>query len=195
MLVVRDVRSVFNSLVGKHYGSNGTTAEEPPLRMRLRRFKEDWEMYRDRCPMLRYESLVAEPEQTLRKCCDEWRLPWDQAMLDWPKEREQIADPGHGNMTFRKSRGGSFAETADPTLANLKVDRIPPDDLEWLQREFADFNRAFGYPQHAESPPNQTPQRRAIARYENTKRYSKEQRPLVRIARACTKVRDVLRGH
>ena len=36
LLVVRDVRAVFNSLLGKHYGSNGITAEEPPLRMRLR---------------------------------------------------------------------------------------------------------------------------------------------------------------
>ena len=42
LLVVRDVRSVFRSLLGKDYGSNGITAEEPPLRMRLRRFEEDW---------------------------------------------------------------------------------------------------------------------------------------------------------
>ena len=40
LLVVRDVRAVFNSLLKKHYGSNGITAEEPPLRMRLRRFRE-----------------------------------------------------------------------------------------------------------------------------------------------------------
>lgn len=42
VLVVRDVRAVFNRLLSKRYGSNGTTAEDPPPRMRLRRFKEDW---------------------------------------------------------------------------------------------------------------------------------------------------------
>src|SRR5690242_18747883 len=38
LLVVRDVRATFASLMKKDYGFNGTTAEEPPLRMRFRRF-------------------------------------------------------------------------------------------------------------------------------------------------------------
>ena len=46
LLVARDVRSVFRSLVTKDYGRNGVTAEDPPLRMRFRRFKEDWEEFR-----------------------------------------------------------------------------------------------------------------------------------------------------
>src|SRR2546421_4373251 len=42
LLVVRDVRAVFNSLVTKTYGRNGTTADDPPIRLRLRRFPAAW---------------------------------------------------------------------------------------------------------------------------------------------------------
>src|SRR5579884_2021113 len=42
LLVVRDVRAVFNSLIRKSYGRNGVTADDPPLRLRLARFLEDW---------------------------------------------------------------------------------------------------------------------------------------------------------
>src|SRR5436305_1153439 len=38
LLVVRDVRAVFNSLIRKVYGRNGVTADDPPLRLRLERF-------------------------------------------------------------------------------------------------------------------------------------------------------------
>jgi hypothetical protein len=70
LLVLRDVRAVFNSLVTKHYGSNGITAEEPPLRMRLRRFKRDWEEFqRQNWTTIRYESVVTDPEPTLRAAC------------------------------------------------------------------------------------------------------------------------------
>src|SRR5262249_31765043 len=48
VLVVRDVRSAFASLMKKEYGYNGTTAEEPPLRMRFRRFLRDWELFQSR---------------------------------------------------------------------------------------------------------------------------------------------------
>ncbi len=83
LLVVRDVRAVFNSLLGKHYGSNGITAEEPPLRARLRQFKEDYDLFRDRgWPVIRYETLVKDdPEQTLRATCDAMGLQFDEGML------------------------------------------------------------------------------------------------------------------
>src|SRR5688500_13338903 len=38
LLVCRDVREVYASLRTKPYGRNGTSAEDPPLRLRLRRF-------------------------------------------------------------------------------------------------------------------------------------------------------------
>jgi hypothetical protein len=192
MLVVRDVRSVFNSLLGKTYGSNGTTAEEPPLRMRMRRFKQDWEAARGRWPILCYEKMLADAVGVLGRACEELGLAWDPAMLDWPKSKEQIADPGHGSPTFRKSRGGSFADTADASLAKVKVNNIPPQDLDWLEREFEAFNREYGYPEHADRSSASGAAGRAVPSFESTKRYKRDQKPLARIAAACTRLRQAM---
>jgi hypothetical protein len=184
-LVVRDVRAVFNSLLSKHYGSNGTTAEEPPLRMRLRRFKEDWLAARERgWPLIRYESLVLEPEPTLRRACADLQLPWHDEMLTWPKGREDMAAPAHGSPTFRQSRGESLHATLKPEMAQLKTANVPSDDLDWMEREFAEFNRAFDYAEHA--PASQrigaaATEPRCVPRFENTRRYRKSQRPLARL--------------
>lgn len=197
-LVVRDVRAVFNSLLGKHYGSNGITAEEPPLRMRMRRFKEDWQLTRDRgWPVIRYETLCAEPETTLQRACTDYVLPWDEAMVTWPKRRDDMADPAHGSPTFRKSLGANLRETLKPSLADVKVRNIPPGDLEWLEREFADFNRATGYAEHiapaGQASENGTPQR-DIPRWENTRRYLKTQKPLARLSAGLSELKARLTG-
>ena len=201
LLVVRDVRAVFNSLLKKHYGSNGITAEEPPLRMRLRRFKEDWELFRDRgWPTIRYETLVVEPEPTLRKTCEAIGLEWDAGMMTWPKGKEQISAPRHGSPTFRQSLGatpggGSFAETVKPSLADLRVANVPPEDLAWMEREFSDFNRAFGYVEHATSPANWTGhEKRAVPRWENTRRYRKSQRPFNKFQEAVSRIASNVKG-
>ena len=198
LLVVRDVRAVFNSLLGKHYGSNGITAEEPPLRMRLRRFKEDWELFRSRgWPVIRYETLVNEPVQTLRTTCEGLNIPWDDGMVSWPKKKEQFAAPAHGSPTFRASLGAAsnFTDAVNPKLAELKTRNIPPGDLEWMEREFAEFNRAMNYPEHApraESAAADAP--RAVPRWENTRRYRKSQRPLEKLTAAVTKWTATLSG-
>src|SRR5688572_28107305 len=101
LLVVRDLRLVFDSLVDKPYGRNGVTAEEPPLRLRLRRFHRDWQLAeREGWPVIRYESFVADPEGILRSACAQLGLPWDPAMLTWPKAPEQAACAGPGSTTF-----------------------------------------------------------------------------------------------
>ena len=93
LLIVRDVRRVWDSLLKKPYASNGITAEDPPLRLRLYRFKQDWELFQRRgWPTLRYESLIVEPEKTLRAACGQLGLPWDATMLSWPKPQRDIAD-------------------------------------------------------------------------------------------------------
>jgi hypothetical protein len=198
LLVVRDVRAVFNSLVKKHYGSNGITAEEPPLRMRLRRFKEDWELFRKNdWPIIRYETLVVEPEATLRAVVVKMGLEWDDGMMTWPKQKDRIAAPRHGSPTFRASLGGSFRETVKPSLGELRVGNVPPADLEWMEREFEEFNRASGYVEHAplagavvtaEAEP------RAVPKWENTRRYRKSQRPLTKFQAAVSKLAANVKG-
>ncbi len=178
LLVVRDVRSVLNSLVHKSYGRNGVTAEEPPLRMRMRRFLEDWNAFRaSGGAMLQYEHFVREPETALRKACEQLSLPWDERMLLWNKPPSEISAPIHGNATFRQTRGATLAKTVNPSLAALKVEAIPPLDLEWLEKEFAEFNRVEGYVAHAQrSVPWAGSVDRLVARWENTRRYKKKMR-------------------
>lgn len=175
LLVVRDVRNVFDSLIGKSYGRNGITAEEPSLRLRMRRFKDDWENFRAAgWPIIQYESLVTEPERALKTCCDQLRLPWDQAMLEWPKSFDDIAIPCHGNATFRHTRGQNYRDSIKPSLATLKTSHIPPADLAWLEREFAAFNSALGYPAHAPTDPAvEHACDRAVPSFTNTKRFEK----------------------
>lgn len=192
LLIVRDVRAVFNSLMSKTYGNNGTTAEEPPLRMRMRRFKADWEYFRSRCPVLSYEEMLASPEATLKGCCTQLGLPWDDAMMSWPKEKEELADPGHGSPTFRKSRGESFTDTVKPSLANVRVDRIPPEDLVWLEEEFAEFNRACGYAEHIAPIKLESNVDRAVPSFANTKRSLRERKPMAKVAAAYTRLKDAV---
>lgn len=183
LLVARDLRVVFDSLVAKPYGRNGITAEEPPLRTRLRRFHQDWQQARrDGWPVIRYESFVADAEGALRQACEQFGLPWDPAMLTWPKSPEQIAAGGHGSKTFRASRGGSLAETLKADLCAPRASRVPAEDLRWAESEFADYNRALDYPEHLDA--TACPSGRAVPSYELTRRYRHERRPLNRLRKS-----------
>lgn len=171
LLVVRDARSVFNSLIKKSYGRNGITADDPPLRLRLRRFLQDWQLFRDRgWPMLRYEDFAADPVKGLRHSCDQMQLPWHDAMASWPKRLEEIAEPGFGNETFVLTRARSLAESIRSSLAQIKTDNIPRGDLDWIETEFHEMNQAMGYPEHVPSAASTSLPERAIPRFENTRR-------------------------
>lgn len=189
VLIVRDVRAIFNSLMGKTYGSNGTTAEDPPLRMRLRRFLRDWEHGRERWPIVRYESLVVDPPGTLRAMCDRLGLSWHDDMIRWPKKRADIADARHGSPTFRSSLGEGFSQTVDPSLAQVKVDRVPADDLRWLEETFAEFNRAMDYEPQLSPGPEPG---RAQPRYEATRRHRRQQKPIARLQTRISSLRKKL---
>ena len=146
MLIARDVRAVWASIVRKSYVRNGITAEDPPIRLRLRRFKEDWQAcVRHGWPVLSYERFLEQPESTLRAACAQLGLCWSQDMIAWPKSPRQIADSRHGNQTFRSSRGTSLAQTILPADASSRRAAIQADDLQWLEEEFREFNAALGY--------------------------------------------------
>jgi hypothetical protein len=181
LLVLRDLREVWASLRRKTYGRNGITAEDPPLRLRVRRFVEDWrQAAHNGTVLLRYEEFVKSPETALRQVCGQLSLPWDPAMLAWPKAPEHIADRRNGNGSFWSSRETNLLAT----LARFgeRADRIvlSASELEWLESEFRDFNKVSGYPLHrdigseADRAPLDQPN------FEVTRRYKWEtaQRPI-----------------
>jgi hypothetical protein len=191
LLVARDVRSVFNSLSQKSYGRNGITADDPPLRLRLHRFLEDWKLFRERrLPILRYEDLADDPDRVVRDSCAQLSLPWDEAMVMWPKAPEEIADAGFGNETFVRTRGGTLKQTVSPNLIQVKTAHIPPDDLTWIEETFAEFNREMRYPPHVAPTAPATPLR-AVPQFENTRRYERLQRK-TRVSRSIQKLTSTI---
>jgi hypothetical protein len=188
LLVVRDVRAVFNSLITKSYGRNGTTADDPPIRLRLRRFKDDWQMFRENgWPILRFESLLVDGQRPLETACRQLDLPWDEGMVQWRKDISQIAAAGYGNETFIRNRKISLADSIDPKQLSLRTDKIPALDLDWMEQEFAEFNIAMGYPQQvprAEGRKGSSPDR-AVPGFEHTRRYERiaRQRPVLKFFR------------
>ncbi|HWE96645.1 MAG TPA: hypothetical protein VG269_21980 [Tepidisphaeraceae bacterium] len=170
LLVVRDVRSVFNSLITKSYGRNGITADDPPVRLRLLRFLEDWTEFRRRgWPIFRFEDLASDPIMPLRSACEQLGLPYENAMASWPKARDQIADARYGNEKFLKTRGATLQETVVPSLIQVKTPSIPHEDLAWMESRFAEMNRVMGYPRHVAAEALPSPAR-AVPRFENTRR-------------------------
>jgi hypothetical protein len=177
LLVVRDVRTAFNSLLTKPYGQDGITAEEPPLRLRLVRFKQDWEECRSRgWPIIRFESLITRPEDTLRRACALLSLPWDPNMLTWPKRLQDICCPLYGNETFIQSRSGTLQDTIRPETANCRAERILPADLAWIEKEFAEYNSILDYPEHLDPHTLQQDGARSFPLFEKTKRYQQLRR-------------------
>src|SRR6478735_976357 len=149
LLVVRDLRAVWASLRKKSYGRNGITAEDPPLRLRVRRFIEDWRSApATGTVLMRYEDFVRAPEVTLQNVCDQLDLPWDPAMRDWPKAAERIADRKNGNGSFWNSRAANLSETVAHYRDKPTQHALPAAELDWLESEFRDFNKVSGYPLH-----------------------------------------------
>lgn len=147
LLVLRDLRAVWASLRQKPYGRNGITAEDPPLRLRVRRFIDDWRNTQlSGAATLRYEDFVASPSRTMQRACAELGLPWDESMLTWPKPPERIADRRNGNGSFWNSRGPDLMASIGQFRAQRAAPWLPASDLQWLESEFRDFNVANGYP-------------------------------------------------
>ena len=149
MLVVRDVRFVFSSLMTKWYGINGTTAEDPPLRIRLMRFKNDWHTAINRnWPILKWESFLTKPVIELKKACIELKLPYNESMVKWPKQLTDISYPGGGNQTFHKFMGTDLLSSVNPSYSKSNTINIPDKDLQWIEKEFYNYNKFYGYPEH-----------------------------------------------
>jgi hypothetical protein len=184
LLLVRDVRHVWNSLARKPYGRNGTTAEDPPLRTRLRRFKEDWQQFhRQQWAILNYEKFLAEPEYALRRACRQLELPWDPGMMTWLKGTSEIADSRHGNRTFLASRGHSLQATVNAPSSGVLLN-ILPGDLDWMEKEFEEFNALNDYPLHTVASAIEQPgQAQSVPRFQVTRRneWNIQRKPIRRL--------------
>jgi hypothetical protein len=176
LLICRDVREVYASLRTKRYGSNGTTAEDPPLRLRFRRFREDWELFQHSgWPILGFEHFLRAPEEALRLSCVRLDLAWDNAMLSWPKPKSSIMDARNGNETFLRNRGEGLLTSIKPNSRPLENLNIPAGELAWLEEEFSHFNRIHCYPAHI-TPVAGVDGDRDIPRFSNTRRFRRRQR-------------------
>jgi len=174
LLVVRDVRHVWASLFGKSYARNGTTPEDPPFRMRLRRFLKEWQLFRaNGWPIIRYESVLEDPVASLQDACSQLRLPWDDCMVRWPKRREDIACTQGGNMTFWRTCGCTLGDTvanyARRQTTNMSLE-VTQRDLEWMESEFSEFNVVNGYRKHLEIA-HALKKSQAQPRFELSRRY------------------------
>ena len=185
LLICRDVREIYASLWTKEYGRNGTTAEDPPLRLRFRRFREDWDLFHEHdWPILRYDQFLKQPEQTLRAACVKLGLTWDEAMMSWPKPRVAILNTRHGNETFRRSCAANLRaslQTARAAQKPLEQRTMPACELAWLEREFAYYNQVNDYPAHVSmQPATQAEEERAIPTYGVARRskWKLQQRPV-----------------
>jgi hypothetical protein len=149
LLVVRDARAAYRSVMGKWYVINGTTAEDLPYRMRFRRFLRDWELFRSRgWPIIKFEDFIQEHRPVLMKACEELSLPWDDSMVSWPKNRDEIAYAGSEQETFSESiEKGSMSAAKLRDRTKIKVDGLPRSELEWLEETFSDYNAFHNYPE------------------------------------------------
>jgi hypothetical protein len=183
LLVVRDVRAAYSSLIKKPYGINGTTAEDPPLRMRFRRFLRDWELFRAHgWPIIKFEDFVQEPRAILMKICMDLSLPWDEGMVSWPKRSSEIAYFKEGGAVcsrHNKTFEGSFEKShlAAATLrdrAEIRIDGLPRSELEWLEETFSAYNSFHRYPEEVrprlQEERHTIPTSMAAPRYEGTGR-------------------------
>lgn len=147
-LVVRDVRAACVSLLQKQYGFNGTTSEQPPLRLRFRRFLRDWQLFRyNGWPILKYEEFIEQGRQALANTCHALALPWDEGMVSWPKGLSEIAYVDNLQETFSKSIiGGSLDAAILKDRPAVDVRSLAREELEWLEETFSEYNGFHNYP-------------------------------------------------
>jgi hypothetical protein len=196
LLIVRDVRFAYSSLRTKPYGLNGVTAEDPPLRVRFRRFLRDWEQFEARSwPIIRFESFLADPVVTLKACCKQLGIPWHEDMITWPKSREDINGIEQSNETFRTSLGGEgLKETIRPDKQLTELRGISQDDLQWLEETFCEYNRQNDYPLHLEPADDiflsDRPSWFVTKRYEQAQERSELKRRFVRCNKSLQAIMD-----
>jgi hypothetical protein len=146
-MVVRNPYSVYSSLTNKWYGIDGTTAEDPPIKIRFIRWLEDWKLFvANQWPIIRFESLADSPSETLQSACEQMGMSWDRNMESWPKTFEDIAYTGRPNDSFRNSdqHSGLF-RGFNKDIAIPKEISLFEDEVEWISKTCHGLNLKYDY--------------------------------------------------
>ena len=101
LLIVRNPFDAWASLKNKWYGLNSTTAEDPPLFLRFRRFLHDWQFFMQKgYPIIQFESFISNPEQALKRACKSLPIEFHSGMLEKDTDLSGIAYVTESNASF-----------------------------------------------------------------------------------------------
>jgi hypothetical protein len=161
--LVRDGRDAALSFLELPEGFSGKTWAQPRT---VARFAARWRSEilaarrlgrhaGDRYLELRYEDLVAAPEQELQRVCDHASLPWEEGMLDHTRVSDAANLPEHRNL----------AQPPTPGLRDWRR-QMSHDDAAAFEQVAGDVLRSSGYELLAPDTRYPTPRRRLeLARF------------------------------
>jgi Sulfotransferase family len=161
--VIRDGRAVAHSRI------TSLSLREVPMEQAARRWRKRVRHARkqgerlDHYLEIRYESLVTEPEATLRSVCDFIELDWDPVMLAYhQRSEERLAELDRDIPAWE----GKLARSAESRMALHTQTTKPPDparidrwrgemsaaDLVTFESIAGDLLTDLGYPLHGAAP-------------------------------------------
>lgn len=124
IIIIRDGRGVVNSYIENKWGL-GTNVFTGALR-----WKEEVEQqiafsekHPDSCLVIRFEDLVEDQENQLRKICKYLAIEYDAGMLDYHKEKMMYA-PNKQNINTNKAPNKELAMQWKTSLSQEEVDII-----------------------------------------------------------------------
>lgn len=143
LLIVRNPYLSYASLKHKWYGRNAVTAEDPPLVVRFLRFFDDWRLFmRKGWPVIQFEQFLTQPETVLRQACEHLDIPYDDAMLNWPKPISELAYVNEVNETFGRSLQGGGMGMRDAESVPVE---LSPQEVEWIGTTLRELIEFYGY--------------------------------------------------
>lgn len=124
IIIIRDARGVVNSYIENKWGL-GTNAFTGALR-----WKEEVEQqvafsekHPDSCLVIRFEDLIENLENQVRKVCKHLEIEYDAGMLDYHKEK-MMYEPNKQNINTNKAPDKSLATQWGKKLSQNEVDII-----------------------------------------------------------------------
>jgi hypothetical protein len=156
--VVRDGRDVACSYLDVPFGPR--TVEEAAFewRRRVRRGRAQGRRLGDRYREVRYEALVAEPEETLRSLCADLDLPFDERMLRYHEHAERLI-----GTTVHPGAHQRLLLPPTPGLRDWRRE-LAPADVATFEALAGDTLGLLGYELTGPSRPGPADQLRATGR-------------------------------